>query len=89
VKRIVFWIVAGRDPADDFAATPGQKKFGFPVFEKRMLLAIEEFFALDQQGRDPGRIVLVNPPGKFDECVAIGTRADLRDFDFSHAVMLA
>src|SRR4051812_23825914 len=82
---VVFWIVARGDAANDFAVAPGQEKLSLAVLEERMLLAIEKFFTLDQQRRHPGRIVLVNAPGEFDERVAIRFRLDLCDFDLCHA----
>src|SRR3954470_8923787 len=74
VMSVVFRIVARGDAADDFAVAPGQEKLSLAVLEEWMLLAIEKFFALDQQGRHPGRIVPVNAPGEFYEGVAIGFR---------------
>jgi hypothetical protein len=60
------------------------------MFEKGMLVAIEEFFAFDQEGRHPSRIVGVNAPRKFDEDIPFRARSNLHyfylphsDFDFS------
>ena len=38
---------------------------------ERMLLAIEKLFSFDKERRDPGRIVRVNTPWKFDERIAL------------------
>ena len=89
VNRVIFRIVAGGDPADHFASAAREKELSFAVFEKRMLLAIEEFLSLDQERRDPGRIVRVNFPRQFDEGVAVRLRTDLCNFDLCHGSILS
>ena len=43
---------------------------------KRMALAIEKGFALENQRRHPGQIVFVNAPGKLDESIPVRIIAD-------------
>src|SRR5438270_6130858 len=74
VNRVVFRIVAGGDPADHLASAAREKELSFAVFEKRMLLPIEEFLSLDQEGRDPRGIIRVNFPRQFAAGVAVRLR---------------
>jgi hypothetical protein len=54
-----------------------------------MFASIEEFPALEQKRRDPGRIVRVNAPGKFNEGIAFRARNDLRDFYLRHGDLIS
>ena len=49
-----------------------------------MTLSIEKRFALDDEGRYPGRIVLVNAPGKADKSSAVRPRPYLRNLNLGH-----
>ncbi len=84
MERVIARIVARHDPPDDFAARAGEEKCGIAVLVEWMFLAIEELFPLDQQRRDPNRVVRVNPPRKFDKRVQVGARTNWFDFDLSH-----
>ena len=85
MKGVVVRIVARHDSTDDFAIPPCEEERGVPVLEKRMLLAIEKFFALENQGRHPGRIVAINLPRKFDEGVTFRVGNDFRNLYGRHA----
>ena len=76
MKRIIIRIIARHDSPNDFAVSPGQEQGGVAVFVKRVSLAIEECFALENQRRHPGGIISVNPPRKLDKGIAIPARAD-------------
>jgi hypothetical protein len=71
MERVVVWIVAGHDTADDLAISSGEEHRGVPVLVKWVPFAIEKCFALDNQRRDPRRIVPINPPGKRDELIPL------------------
>ena len=70
MERVVIWIVARHDAADDLAISFGQEQRGVAVLVKRVPFAIEKLFAFENERRDPGRIVPINPPGKLDEDVS-------------------
>ena len=72
-------VIAGHDPADDFAAGPGQKERRVAVLIKRVFAA-EKLFAFDHERRHPGRVILVNSPRKLDEGVPLRGGFDLGDF---------
>ena len=85
MKRVVVWIVAGHDPSHDFTAGASQKERGISVLIEGVFPA-QKFFALDHQRRHPGRIVLVNLPGKLDECVPVRAGFDLDDLERRHEI---
>ena len=84
MQGIIVWVVAGHDSSGQFSVFSGQKERGVAMFVKGMLLSIEEGLALNDQRRDPGGIVLINPPGETDERVALFTAGYLGDFYFGH-----
>src|SRR5947207_9468085 len=84
MQGVVIRIVARQDAPHDFAAAASQEKFSFPMLEKRMLLLIEKFFSLEQERRDPGRIVRINTPRELDESVAVRSRSDPANFDLRY-----
>ena len=73
---------------DDFAAGAREKKRGVAVLVERMLPA-EKPFPLDQERRDPRRVVHVNPPGKLDEGVTFGAGLDPSGFYLRHDKLIS
>lgn len=71
MERVVIWIVARHDAADDLAISLSKEERGVAVLVKRVPFAIEKCFALDNQRRDPSRIVSINQPGKPDESIPL------------------
>jgi hypothetical protein len=49
-----------------------------------MAPAVEKGLALDDQRRNPRRVVVVDTPGKPDEGVAVRARPHLRNFNLGH-----
>lgn len=72
MERVVVWIVAHHDAAGDLAISPGQEQRGVTVLIKRVPLAVEKSFPLNDKRRHPRGIVFVNLPGKFDELIPLG-----------------
>ena len=62
VAFVVARIVADQDSAQRLPAAQGDELRGVAVLVERMLAAVEKFLDLDQQGRNPMRIVRVDPP---------------------------
>jgi hypothetical protein len=89
VEGIVLWIVTRHNSANDFAVAPSEKKRGITVLIKRMFLAIEKLFTLEQEWRYPSRIVCIYAPGKFYKGVTFRARTDLADFDSGHAALIS
>jgi len=71
MERVVVWIVARHDAADDLAISLSEEERGVTVLVKRLAFAIEKCFALDNQRRDPGRIISIDPPRKLDELIPL------------------
>ena len=84
MKRVIIRVIARHDSPNNFAVSPGQEQGSVAVFVKRMLLSIEECFALENQRRHPGGILSVNPPRKLDKGITIFARADFRNIDLRH-----
>ncbi len=78
MDRVVVRIVTRHDPADNFSSSPGDEKRGVAVLEKGMFRPVEKRFSLEKQWRNPGGIVLIDFPRKFDEGVAFCAGSDLR-----------
>ena len=89
MKCIVTWVIAGHDSANDFAVPTGQKQGGVTVLVEWVPFSIEKCFALDQERRDPRRVILVDSPRKFDEGVALRARTDLGNFDLRHDELIS
>jgi hypothetical protein len=81
MKRIIVRVIARHDAADDFAIVFREKQCRVAVFIERMTFSIEKRLALDQQRRDPGWIVAINLPGKFNEGIAVLAGDNLRHCD--------
>jgi len=71
MARIVVWVVADHYATNDFVISSSQEERSVAVPVKRVSFAIEESFPLENQRRDPGRIILVDAPGKPDEFVSL------------------
>lgn len=87
MERVVVWIIARHDAADDFppaSAGSREEQGGIAVLVKGMPFAIEERFALNNQGWDPCRVIAIDPPGEFDERIALPAPGYLRDFNLRH-----
>ena len=76
MECVIIRIVARHDAADDLAISLGQEKRSVAVLVKRVPFAIEKSFPLEDQWRDPGWIVPINPPGKPDESVLLLSTAN-------------
>src|SRR5713101_1870478 len=90
MEQVVIRIVTCHDSADDLApatAGPGKKQRGIAVLIEGMFFPIEEFLAFENQRRHPSGIVLVDLPRKFNECVAVFTTTDWRDFNLRHGII--
>jgi hypothetical protein len=59
------------------------------VLIKRMLLAIEELFPLEQERGHPRGIIRIDPPREFDEGVALRPRTNPGDFDLRHGELIS
>jgi hypothetical protein len=71
MERVVIWVVARHDAADYLAISFGEEQRGVAVLVKWMAFAIEKCVALNNQRRDPGWIVPINPPRKLDELIPL------------------
>ena len=89
VERVVLRIVAGHNAPNDFATGTREEKCRIPVFVKGMFLSIEKLFSLQQQRGDPHGVVLINPPGKFDEAIPLCRRSDSADFNLRHEELIS
>ncbi len=72
----------GADPADRLAVALREEVLGFGVLEVGVLLAVEELHPLEDQRRDPLRLVAVQPEGHLDEALQVALAANRLD---SHA----
>src|SRR5947199_1572531 len=77
MERVVVWVIAGHNASDDLAVLLRQKKGRVTVAIKRVPFTIQESFSLDDQRRNPSRIVPVNSPWKLDEFISLGARTNL------------
>jgi len=71
MERVIIWIVARHDAADDLAISLSQEKRSVAMPIKRVPFAIEKNFPLENQWRHPGGIIFVEAPGKPDEVVSL------------------
>ena len=76
MERIIVWVVAHHNAADDFVISPSQEERGVAVPIKWVAFAIEKSFPLENKRRDPGRIILVDAPGKPNEFVSLLSTAN-------------
>jgi hypothetical protein len=81
---VIVRIITRHDAANDLAVSSSQKKRGVAVLIEWMVLAIEKPFALENEWRHPGRIILVSAPGEFDEVVSVPAIPDWRNFNCGH-----
>ena len=88
MECVVVRIVARHDSPHDFAAGAREKQRSVAVLVERVFAA-EKLFALDQEWRHPGRIVLVNSPGKLDEGVTFSARLDPGYFYLRHDKLIS
>src|SRR5581483_7139819 len=68
------------DPAHGLSVAPREKVLRLSVLEERVAAAIDVPPSLGQQGRDPVRLSLVQPPGQADERLALSATANGPDF---------
>src|SRR5207245_11559674 len=80
MERVVVWIVARHDAADDFAISLSEEERGVTVLVKRLAFAIEKCFALDNQRRDPGRIISIDQQRKLDKLIQLFAVSYLYNF---------
>ena len=66
----------GTDTTDRLAVALGDEKLGLPVFEPRVLLTVEELHPLEDQRRDPLRIVAPQPERHLDEALQVALVAN-------------
>ena len=67
MERVVVRVVARHDPPNGFAAGAREKERRVAVLEKRVPGTIDKLLSLEQKRRNPGRIVFINLPRKFNE----------------------
>ena len=71
METVVRRIQHGRDPTDRLAALARQEELDLRVLEKRILVRIEEGFALKNKRRDPEVITPIDTPRQLDKCLSI------------------
>ena len=76
----------GGDTADRLAVALGEEVLRFGVLEERVLAAVEELHPLEDQRRDPLRVVAVQPEGDLDEALQLAPGADRADAHACHRV---
>ena len=77
---VVARIVAGEYPAQRLPIPQDKELSRIAVQVERVFAAIEKFLDLEDQGRDPMRIIFINAPGNTNKVVQIGTCCELLEF---------